>query len=217
MADRKKAKIPSKAKIETGRSWEVWDEHGKAENIDAYWRGSQSERQHRRSLAVLVKTQMLSPAQSLLEVGCGTGLVYAALIDEVGTQLHYLGIDNSEAMLKIAKSRYGPVVSKRFEDGDAFALRFSDGEFDIAFAFEVFGHMPSEAAEKGIKELHRVAKKRAIFTMWLVDAKEVWEGPDGRYSYPRAHVDKMIKAACGDSKVSEVNLGLCTAFVVNKT
>ncbi len=190
------------------RSWEVWDRPRVAEQIDDYWRGSPDELQRRRDLAALVKVE-LRPGDRLLEVGCGTGLVYEALAQPPGLGLEhirYTGLDNSRQMLKLARNRYPQGTFKR---GDAFALTYKDNAFDVACAFEVFGHMPDCAT--ALAELLRVSSRVALFTLWVYDGVGIQDGGE-HYVYPLW----LIRRALIDCQVRRVPVGPTVAFVVSK-
>ncbi|MDP2661256.1 MAG: class I SAM-dependent methyltransferase, partial [Dehalococcoidia bacterium] len=165
-----------------------WDKPEAAEEIDAYWRNSPDEGGHRQRLAALVHEQMETDGETLLEVGCGTGLVYSALRDEIGGRPpRYTGLDSSKRMLHIAGQRH---VTALLVDGDAETLDFPDAYFDHAFAAEVFGHMAD--CTKALGELLRVARKTAIFTLWVKDGlTSPLEGED-HYEYPTGWADLAV-------------------------
>jgi SAM-dependent methyltransferase len=60
--------------------------------------------------------------QSLLELGCGTG-VHATLLSKHGYSVY--GVDRSEAMLKIARARASQLSNLRFVQGDIRSLSLS--------------------------------------------------------------------------------------------
>ena len=144
----------------SNRNWEQWDHGHVAEVIDSYWLGSQNEIAHREVLAALVKRWMM-PGERLLEIGCGSGLVYNQLVPHMLPNHAYVGIDISAAMLKIACKRF---PEGNFFKDDLYALSFPNNSFEIATAFEVFGHI--NGIEKPIAEMFRVASRLAIFTIW---------------------------------------------------
>lgn len=210
----KKRQIATENDRKPERSWEVWRNESTAKRIDGYWVTSPDEQKHRRNIADLVATEMHSPFSTILEVGCGTGLVYEALRDVVGPQMRYRGIDNAETMLKIAIKRY-PEIDASI--GDAFNLAFGDNEFDLVCAFEVFGHMPD--CSKPIAELIRVAKMVAIFSVWLTLGDEQTKGAD-HYEYPEEMIREFINRAAGDQSdkitIRKVDIGHSRAFVIRK-
>ncbi len=142
------------------RDWEQWDRQGTCQIIDAYWLSSQEEKDHRRSLAVLIKQQIL-PNGQFLEVGCGSGLIYKQLVPAIMPNSSYTGIDISETMLEIARKRF---KKGEFLKDDLYSLSFPDNSFDTVAAFEVFGHIGD--IEKPIQEMFRTTSRLMIFTVW---------------------------------------------------
>jgi ubiquinone/menaquinone biosynthesis C-methylase UbiE len=146
----------------------------------------------------------------VLEVGCGTGLVYEALNQAIPS-LSYVGLDYSKAMLDIAHWRYPDAM---FRGGNAEALDYQDGWFDVAIAFEVFGHFQDFG--KMVNELVRVAKKTAIFTMWLASGTKRLEGVD-HYEHPYDSIQAAIRTATGGKGVVILEgLDPVAAFVIEK-
>ncbi len=154
------------------RSWERWDDTGVADSIDSYWAGSAHEKVHRTALADLTALHLDGPERDVLEVGCGTGLVYERLVPALVAPARYTGIDVSAGMLDIARRRH---PNGRFLQGDGYALPFEDGSFDLTLAFEVLGHLPEVAPF--VRELVRVSRGTAIFTVWPC-AEGVVEGAE---------------------------------------
>lgn len=194
------------------RPWEVWHNAAVIERIDAYWRNSPDEMNYRKVLAAIVKAEMKSSGEGILEVGCGTGLVYAALREIINPTLNYQGTDNSVHALHVA-TKYYPDVA--WGKADAFKLPYADNAFDIACAFEVFGHIPD--CGKPIAELVRVAKRRAIFTVWITAGDKFAQGTDHN-EYPASAIAEMlVKAMEGQPGYwTSVDLGASRAYIVRK-
>ncbi|HEY2010078.1 MAG TPA: class I SAM-dependent methyltransferase [Rhizomicrobium sp.] len=95
---------------------------------------------------------------SLIEIGCGSGYYSEILATLARSRVDYTGIDYSAAMIGRANEHYPDV---RFEIGDATALRFPDGTFDIAFNGVSLMHILDY--EKAIAESARVARAAAVF------------------------------------------------------
>src|SRR5947199_5225391 len=71
----------------------------------------------------------LAPGDRALDVACGTGDLALELARRVGPDGEVVGIDFSSRMLELARRK---ARSIRFEEGNALALPFADGEFDAA-------------------------------------------------------------------------------------
>jgi ubiquinone/menaquinone biosynthesis C-methylase UbiE len=102
--------------------------------------------------------------QRLLDVGCGDGvyLIEAARLGAAAT-----GVDRSEAMLITARRHaadHGVEVELR--QGDAHALPFDDGTFDVVVAITMLCLVPDAA--KAVNEMARVTVPggRVIIGSW---------------------------------------------------
>jgi len=110
----------------------------------------------------LIKQLSITKGQTLLDVGCGTGIVTWKVAPLIGKMGRIIGLDVNEAMLEVAK-RYKPKSIKEDEDcipqwihGDAEKLPFPDHSFDIITCQHViqFVKNPNQA----FAEFRRVLK-----------------------------------------------------------
>ncbi|TJV40641.1 MAG: class I SAM-dependent methyltransferase [Mesorhizobium sp.] len=153
------------------RDWENWDVDGIAGEIQKIWQNSPIEDAHRQELVDIVSDRVaLPPPPSILEVGCGTGLIYEKLARILPSGASYTGVDSSVKMLEIAR---GGFPEGEFLFGDGYGLVFRDQEFDVVLCFEVLGHIPE--IEQFVAELLRVTRKICIFTTWPSDGQEIVE------------------------------------------
>ncbi len=100
----------------------------------------------------------MQPSGSALDVGCGPGHV-AVRLGQIAPGLTITGVDIDPAMVERATSRArkARVADRvRFEIGDAGALPFPDGQFDIVFSTLSLHHWPDPA--RGLAEVHRVLR-----------------------------------------------------------
>ncbi|OGN64803.1 MAG: hypothetical protein A3E80_04900 [Chlamydiae bacterium RIFCSPHIGHO2_12_FULL_49_9] len=141
------------------RNWELWDREKVAQTIDSYWLKSEEEIKHRKAIASLLR-EWICPNDQILEIGCGSGLIYQQLSSLIPGQ-SYTGVDISEKMLEIATQRF---PEAHFMKEDLYGLSFPDNSFEITAAFEVFGHI--DGIEKPISEMFRTTSRLAIFTVW---------------------------------------------------
>ncbi len=94
---------------------------------------------------------------SILDIGCGAGLLTNALALE-GHAVS--GIDLSEESLKIARNK--DLTQKvRYEVANAYELPFPDASFDVVCAMDILEHV--ENPNKLIQEASRVLKKNGLF------------------------------------------------------
>jgi RimJ/RimL family protein N-acetyltransferase len=176
------------------RDWELWDA-SETERIDAYWASSGFERAHRVAITGQAM-RLIGDHASILEVGCGTGRMMAAMIDADPSLLgKFSGCDISPAMLKKARDRFPSVP---FHAGDIFQLPFENGKFDVVLAFEVLSHLPSIAGP--LREMARVAKKKIIFTVWERVDQTAWDCAAGFSPIHRAAQERDVLAVLPNAK-----------------
>lgn len=93
-------------------------------------------------------------AREILDIGCGQGIC-SEKIDLDGRC--YTGLDSSSLLIERAKERYHR-ENRRFMLGSAYALPFSDGEFDAVFSVLVW-HLLSDLP-RATFELARILKAK---------------------------------------------------------
>ena len=107
------------------------------------------------------------PGDRVLDVGCGTGVLTAALA-EAGAQA--VGIDASEPYLDGARRlRSHPSVT--YELADARRMRFADGSFDACVSTLVLDIIPE--ADQVVAEMRRVTRAGGIIASGVFD---LWGG-----------------------------------------
>ena len=103
----------------------------------------------------------------LLDIACGPGIVAsnASTRGAIAT-----GVDFSPAMLAVARSRHTAIT---FDHGDAEALPYADGEFDVVVANFGIHHVPRPAL--ALVEAHRVLRigGRVAFSFWADQSENV--------------------------------------------
>jgi ubiquinone/menaquinone biosynthesis C-methylase UbiE len=90
---------------------------------------------------------------SVLDVGCGTGL----LLEQIKTErpdVKISGIDISSGMLKVARQKLGETAD--LKSGDAEELPWPDSNFDVVITSCVFHHFTRPL--KALVEMKRVLK-----------------------------------------------------------
>ena len=100
----------------------------------------------------------VKPNVELLEIGCASGYYYEVLEYLLNTRLAYLGIDFSDAMIRLARAYYPGV---QFEIGDGSALRFQERSIPIVISSCVLLHVREYALH--IAEAARVASEVVVF------------------------------------------------------
>lgn len=76
---------------------------------------------------LLVETANIRPAQAVLDVGCGTGIVARTVADRIGSDGTIVGLDLNQAMLTVARRVQSNL---EWQQGDAANLPFPERTFD---------------------------------------------------------------------------------------
>jgi SAM-dependent methyltransferase len=88
---------------------------------------------------------------TVVDLGCGTGRALQPLRDAIGPDGLALGLDLTEEMLAVARSRHPTLVL-----ADARRLPFADGDVDGIFAAGLLQHLADPRG--GLTELARVTR-----------------------------------------------------------
>jgi len=97
----------------------------------------------------------LDPADRILDLCCGTGLLSRELARRIGPDGEVVGVDASEAMLEQARRAGGRVVYVRAE---ADSLPLPDGHFDGATIFLGLHEITQAARLPALREVRRVLR-----------------------------------------------------------
>jgi len=107
--------------------------------------------------------------QSILDVGCGEGVLTEQWADQLGSG-RIVGIDLDDPKLK-AEWDKRQRANLEYKVEDATNLSFANGEFDMATAIEVLEHVPDP--ERTVAEMARVAKRWVLVS---VPREPLWRG-----------------------------------------
>ncbi len=136
-----------------------WDLHFTAEDLER--------------LSNLVERLNVKPGMDILDLGCGTGILFDMLRRKVGKEGTVTGVDFSIEMARLAHRNF-PFDNVNVVDADVINLPFKDSTFDMAVAFAAFPHFSDK--QRALDEIHRVLKNDARFyIIHLESSKEVTE------------------------------------------
>lgn len=129
----------------------------------------------------------LQPSESVLDVGCGCGLMALHLADYLGTAGRYTGIDIHRpsvswcrshigakhpnfafAFMEVRNHTYNPRGRYAAED---YSFEFGDREFDLVLLKSVFTHMRPAEVDNYIGEVSRILADdgRCLMTFFLLN------------------------------------------------
>jgi len=107
--------------------------------------------------------------ERILDLGCGNGRLFELFQDK---QVDYIGVDNSEKLIEIAKKKY---PQAKFQVADALSLPFPNNYFDKVLSIAVLHHIPSEEFRlQFLREARRVLKPEGLLMLTVWD---LWRRP----------------------------------------
>jgi len=123
------------------------------DRMAAEWDGLLEEETLAR-LREIVAGLEIEPEAVVLDVGCGTGVLFPILLERVGRKGRVVALDISGEMLRQAQAKGYPVECVQ---GDAQGLPLRDGVFDWVICNAVFPHFPNKL--RALQEIGRVLKE----------------------------------------------------------
>lgn len=154
-----------------------------------HWMGETEFRLLRRLLA-------WQPGETLLDVGCGTGWFTRRFAALEGADLAWnvTGLDRDPARLAFARA-HGQ--GERYLEGDATALPFADGAFDVAVSVTALCFI--DDWPRALAEMARVARRRLAVGLLnrnsLLWRKKGRDGGVGGYRGAHWHTAGGVRAA----------------------
>lgn len=113
----------------------------------------------------------IKSGDKVLDIGCGNGRL-SKIFD---SSVEYLGIDNSEQLIKIAQQINQDRPNINFEVGDVLGLNLPDKSFDLVFCIAVLHHLPSRDVRlQALANIRRVLKSEgtAIIFTWNLFSRQ---------------------------------------------
>ena len=174
----------------TDRYWQNWDKANIAKEVNNYWDTSAIVTEEAKTLAADIE-QELGTRIPILEVGCGTGRIYRAILDRhIITPDLYTGGDVSHKMLDIARTRS---PEAKFIDLDILNLPYPDKSQPNVICVQVLQHLPHYA--QAVNELIRITRERLYIASWfhlgfkdkIMTEKKTWGAKfhNNHYSLPK--------------------------------
>ncbi|MBQ5312132.1 MAG: methyltransferase domain-containing protein [Oscillospiraceae bacterium] len=109
----------------------------------------------------IMSNYRIKSGMKVLELGCGTGDMWAGHTDIIDTCGELILSDFSEGMLETAEKNIGAHSTLRYERIDIQAIPYEQGHFDAVIANMMLYHVPD--IYKGLSEVRRVLKDGGTF------------------------------------------------------
>jgi arsenite methyltransferase len=143
--------------------------------VEATYRTADVVQQRRATLQAL----RLRRGERVLDIGAGPGMLACEMAEAVGPDGAVQGVDPSDSMLAIARSRQPPPSSAPVAHtrGDAVGLPFADGSFDAAVSTQVYEYVPD--MPRALAEVRRVLRPGGRLAILDTDWDSiVWHSSD---------------------------------------
>ena len=171
-------------------------------------------------LSHIVDQLGVESGMDILDLGCGTGILFDMLRRRSGDSGSVTGVDFSYEMTQQAHRNF-PFGNVNVVDADAVSLPFADSSFDMAVAFAAFPHFSDQ--QKAINEIHRVLRSGAkLYLIHLISSKELSEihhRVGGVIENDEIPPEDRLRGMLNSSKFTEVSIddhpGLYLATAIN--
>ena len=143
----------------------------------------------------------LSTARRILAVGCGTGVEIRALTPLTARETTIIGVDHSPVLIEAARQHAahdGLAEQVTFEVGDAHALTYGDGTFDIVLMHTLISHVDDPL--RVLREARRVVRPGGTIAVFDGDYASL------TFSYPDPVLatdveEKLVQLMVADPRV----------------
>ena len=142
--------------------------------------------QSRNRLIAWALRRYFARAQSLLEIGCGTGFVMAG----IAGALPGIKIAASEAHVSGLRFAAQRVPGAHLMQMDARAVPFA-AEFDVVAAFDVIEHIEDDRAV--LREMHRAARPGGGILLTVPQHPWLWSEFDARARHVRRYTARDLR------------------------
>jgi ubiquinone/menaquinone biosynthesis C-methylase UbiE len=146
----------------------------------------------RNALIIWTLQSQFQTARTLLEIGCGTGIVLASVRSKL-PHLRLSGSDIHSEGLEYAHSRVPDVTLLQM---DARRIPFED-EFDVVAAFDVLEHIDED--ELVLDQMRRATRRGGGILITVPQHRWLWSGADeaGHHKrrYTRAEAEAKVRRA----------------------
>jgi len=171
-------------------------------------------------LRYIVEALTVKEGWDILDLGCGTGVLFDLLRRRVGEKGSVTGVDFSFKMAQRALHNF-PFKNVNVIDADAVQLPFADSAFDMGVAFSAFPHFRDQ--QRALDETHRVLKPKAKFYIIHLESSlelsEIHHRIGGPVEHDEIPAATRLREMFDNSKFGDVRIedhpGLYLASAIN--
>jgi len=145
--------------------WEYWRKRSDSYEERYVDPSTVLEREKRVRLATALELAQLDGADTVGDLGVGSGRLFAHLPDNVS---QIIGVDFSAPMIQGARENISNVA---YVQGTAESLPLRTGSLDVLFCLGVVGHMNSDAVPAAIDEMARVLRPGGSLILSFANAR----------------------------------------------
>ena len=120
----------------------------------------------------LLSSVGLSAGQRIIDVGCGSGRLAAALTQRFGSRISYLGLDIVQTMLDYAKTVSDP--SYEFAMNTELTIPAPDASCDFIVFFSVVTHLRHEESFRYLRDARRALKPDGRLAVTFLESNQNW-------------------------------------------
>ncbi len=135
---------------------------------------------HRTGIILRIIDRYVADAQSVLEVGCGTGVVLAA----IRHAFPRMNLSESDLFAQGLSYAHARVPDAEFYQMDACRMPF-EGEFDLILALDVMEHIGDDRS--ALKEMHRSLKPGGHVIVTVPQHPWLWSVQDEKAFHQRRY------------------------------
>lgn len=144
-----------------------------------------------KSIRGLLASRTWTPADVVLDVPCGTGILGPTLAPYAP---RVVASDISLEMMRLADGAYAPGSFGGFVRSDITAMPFPDSRFSVMVTLGFMHRVPAEIRRRALAELHRVCSDTAIVSYSLTSPAQ-----RSKHRLLRAISPRHVPAPCAIS------------------